>query len=140
MNPALQPRWLTLFTGLAGLSDTSTGLLLVFFPEWTFSLMRVQQMPPPVFGSYIGVFVLGVGLTYFYAGWQPLAAGSVVRWQTVWFFTALSRSLVAALVLWKCASGALDAAWLSVAATDATLATIQWIGLARGWLVNAVRK
>jgi len=134
MNRTLSKRWLTAYMWLAGMSDTCTGLLLVFAPAWTFSLMQIKQAPPPVFGGYIGVFVLGVGLSYFYAVRKPLTRESAATWETVWIFTALSRSLVAGFLGWKIFAGHLEPAWLTVAFTDMVLAAIQWTGLAKGWL------
>jgi hypothetical protein len=56
------------------------------------------------------------------------------RWQTVWFLTALTRTLVAAFLLWQIAAQRMESTWLTVALTDGAFAAVQWIGLAKGWL------
>jgi hypothetical protein len=128
-------RWLPLFQWLAGSCDTATGVLLVFSPAWTLKLMGVHQVPEPMaFASFVGVFVLGVGLAYLSIARLPLNAKHALRWQTVWSLTALIRSLVASFLVWQIFAGHMEKTWLIVAATDGALATFQWIGLKRGWL------
>ncbi len=128
-------RWLPLFQWLAGSCDTATGVLLVIAPVWTLKLMGVQVLPQPLaFASFVGVFVLGVGLAYLSIAQLPLNAGTALRWQTVWSLTALIRSLVAGFLLWQILVGRMEKAWLAVAATDGALAIFQWIGLKSGWL------
>jgi hypothetical protein len=127
--------WLLTYQYVAGLSDTSTGLLLVFAPSWTLTLMGVQRLPQPIeYASYVGVFVLGVGLAYLSVTRLPLTAQNTPRWQTVWILTALIRSLVAAFLLAEILSGQMEPAWFTVAIVDGCLAVIQWIGLWKGWL------
>ena len=53
-----------LFTGL---SDTSTGVLLILDPAWTLRLMRLQVSQDALpFLSYVGAFVLSVGIACLY--------------------------------------------------------------------------
>ena len=88
--------WILTYQYLAGLSDTTTGWLLVLEPQWTLTLMGVRRIPQPIeFASFVGVFVLGVGVTYLYATRLPLVAANTARWQTIWALTALIRTLVA---------------------------------------------
>lgn len=127
--------WLLTYQCLAGLSDTSTGGLLIVAPRWTLTLMGVGRFPQPIeFASFVGVFVLGVGLVYLYAMRLPLDAAHAPRWQTVWAVTALIRTLVAVFLLGEISSGRMEPAWLTVAIFDGALALIQWIGLTKGWL------
>lgn len=84
--------------------------------------------------SYIGVFVLGIGLSYFLCGRLRHEVASRIRWEMTWKITALCRSLVAIFVVTFVALGKLTTPWLIVACTDATLACFQWIGLNRRWL------
>jgi hypothetical protein len=127
--------WLLTYQYLAGLGDTSTGWLLVFEPQWTLTLMGVHRIPQPIeFASFVGVFVLGVGVTYLYATRLPLIAANAPRWQTVWAVTALIRTSVAVFLLGEILAGRMEPAWLTVAITDGALALIQWIGLGMGWL------
>ena len=120
---------------LAGLCDTITGLLLIFAPARTLELMGVQRAPQPVaFVGFIGVFVLGVGLSYLYVACLPLNSKTAPRWQTVWWLTSLTRTLVSAFLAWQILAGRMEKAWLAVAITDGVLAVFQWIGLFCGWL------
>ena len=132
-------RLLILYQYIAGLCDTCTGALLIGAPERTLRLMGIHLIPQPVvFVRYIGVFVLSVGLTYLWAAARwPLTPDAHFGWTTQWKITALVRSLVALFVLWQVGSAALETRWITVALSDATFATIQWIGLRDGWLGNA---
>jgi len=120
---------------LTGLSDTSTGILLIAAPGLTLQLMRLHAAPDtlPLF-SYIGVFVLSVGLACLYGGWLALRRGSAEKLEVVWLLTAITRALVAVFVVVKVLSGALEAGWSTVAFTDGAFSLLQFIGLGRGWL------
>ena len=127
---------------LTGLSDTSTGLLLLIAPELTLKLMKLhvaaQTLP---FLSYIGVFVLSVGIACLYGAWSaakvaPADLRQQTRLEVVWLLTGITRALVAVFVVIKVASGVLEAGWFSVAMTDGAFALIQFIGLAKGWARN----
>ncbi|HEY1895597.1 MAG TPA: hypothetical protein VGG62_04960 [Terracidiphilus sp.] len=131
--------WLILYQYIAGLCDTATGLLLIVAPASTLRLVGLTIIPEPVvFVRYIGVFVLSVGLTYLWAvaRW-PLTSHAHIGWSTQWKITALVRTLVAVFVVWQIASSALEGRWISVALSDGAFATIQWIGLRKGWLERA---
>lgn len=135
MNITVPRRWLPAYQWLAGLCDTVTGVLLLAAPTWTLQLMGVRELPQPVqFVSFVGTFVLAVGLAYFYAARLPLISANAGRWQAVWTLTALSRSVVAGFLTWQIFAGKMEAAWIAVAATDGGLAIFQWTGLRRGWL------
>ena len=134
-------RVLDLYQIAAGLSDTCTGILLIVAPLWTLRLMHVtQSLTPAVFDSFIGAFVLGVGLTYVWVAlrrWRGLT--SVAEWESQWRCTATIRSCVAVFLLAEIGFAHLEPAWSLVAVSDAALAVIQWIGLRRGWLGSATR-
>ena len=135
MNRNRFKQFLIAYQLLAGSSDTATGVLLVFTPAWTLKLMGVVHSSfPPAATSFIGIFVLSVGLAYLYAAKLPMNAANAPRWQTVWLLTALSRTLVAGFLFWQTITKQMESAWLTVAFTDGTLATVQSIGLAKGWL------
>jgi hypothetical protein len=120
---------------LTGLSDTSTGLLLIAAPAFTLRLMRLHPIPGTLpFLSYIGVFVLSVGLACLYGGWLALEQFSADKLEVVWLLTAITRGLVAVFVLIKVASAELEPGWSTVAFTDGVFALIQLFGLTRGWL------
>jgi hypothetical protein len=131
--------WLFLYQYAAGLCDASTGLLLIVAPGWTLRLMRIGAAPQPaVFASYIGVFVLAVGLTYLWValGW-PLSDETRLRWVMQWQISALIRTLVAVFIVWQVVSGGLESRWITVAASDGMFAAIQWFGLSFGWVDRA---
>jgi len=123
---------------LTGLSDTSTGVLLIVAPATTLHLMRLQVPPQTLpFISYVGVFVLSVGIACLYGG-GLLAIRPVLvqKLEAVWLLTAITRGLVAIFVVTKIFSGSLEPGWITVALTDGAIALLQTIGLARGWLGN----
>lgn len=135
----MSKRLLKLYQLLAGLSDTSTGMLLIFAPAWTLHLMGVSAPPLPIaFASFVGAFVLSVGLSYFLVpGSHPLSANGRASWKAQWQVTALVRSSVALVLLSEIALGRMEPVWITVAITDGLLAAIQWLGLSRGWLSHA---
>ena len=132
-------RLLLLFQIAAGLSDTTTGLLLIVAPAWTLGLMRVHALPAPLaFAGFVGAFVLPVGVSYLWiaAKW-PLSAANSSVWATQWRITALIRTLIAVFLAAQLVTGRMELAWMSVAVTDGALASIQWFGLTQGWLTRA---
>ncbi len=136
----MQPRTLVLlYHCIAGLTDTGTGLLLLLAPAWTLHLMGVSQLPQPIwYASYIGVFVLAVGASYFAILRNPLTQSARANcWRTQWMVTALIRSALAIFILAEIATGTMQIAWIAVALTDGLYASIQWIGLGRNWIALA---
>jgi len=120
---------------LTGLSDTSTGLLLIFAPELALRLMHVQVPTDALpYLSYIGAFVLSVGLACFYGAILTRRILFTQKLETVWLLTAITRGCVAAFVLANVLPGHLAPAWLTVAATDGLFSLFQAVGLWRGWL------
>ena len=125
---------------LIGFSDTMTGALLIIAPEFALRLMRlhapVDALP---FLSFIGAFVLSVGLSCFYGAWVMARRGSPCKLEVVWLLTAITRASVAVFVVTQILAHTLEAGWLSVAATDGACVLIQAIGLRKGWLGNAAQ-
>ncbi len=120
---------------LTGASDTGTGLLLIVAPALTLRLMKLHVDPAALpLLSYIGVFVLSVGIACFYGALLARKPVFAARLQTVWLLTAITRGLVAVFVVCQIASGKLEAGWITVALTDGAFAVLQSIGLLRGWL------
>lgn len=121
-----------------GLSDTATGILLVFAPAFTVRWMRLSPPPGsfPLF-SLIGAFVFSVGIACFYGGAVVTRAGAVARIETVWLLTAITRGAVALLIAWSVISGKLEPGWITVALFDGICAALQAIGLGKGWLKRA---
>ncbi len=120
---------------LTGIPDTLTGLLLIVAPHVTLRLMKLNAAPDTLpFLSYIGVFVLSVGLACLYGGWLAIKHGSPEKLEVVWLLTAITRGLVAVFVLVKVSSDSLEPGWNAVSMTDGAFAILQVAGLARGWL------
>jgi len=134
---------LTLLLGyqlLTGLSDTATGVLLIFAPAWTLHLMRLQPVGAATpFLSWIGAFVLSVGLACLYGAMLTSDRAMPAKLSVVWLLTGITRALVAVFVLSQIATGSLESGWISVALTDGTLALLQFAGLATGWLARVER-
>jgi hypothetical protein len=84
--------------------------------------------------SYMGVFVLGIGLSYFLCGKLERTEKLCACWEATWRFTATCRSLVALFLVCQISLGRFPVPWITVAISDATLAGFQWIGLRQGWL------
>lgn len=125
---------------LTGLSDTLTGALLIVAPEFTLRLMLLRAPADAlVYVSFIGAFVLSVGLACLYGALLVHRGSCSSRLEVVWLLTALVRASVAAFVVGQIVAGALGSGWLTVAATDGTCVLIQAIGLRRGWLASDPR-
>ena len=120
---------------LTGVSDTSTGALLLIAPELALRLVR-QQAPPAaaVFLSFIGAFVLPVGLACLYGAYLVATGGSTKKLAIVWLLTAFTRASVAIFVVNQILASTLASGWLAVAAADGACVLVQAIGLRRGWI------
>ncbi len=133
-------RLLVGYQWLAGLCDLSTGVLLLAAPAFTLRLLFVHVLPAPLaFARFIGVFVGCIGASYLWVGLRwPFSANmppaSSARWQLQWQLTAGVRTAVALFLLAEVLSGALEAAWLTVALSDAAFAAVQCVGLRKAWL------
>jgi hypothetical protein len=123
---------------LIGLSDTSTGAMLIVAPQLTLRLMGLHAAPEALpFLSFVGAFVLAVGLCCLYGGYLAACGGCASKLGVVWLLTAIMRSSVAIFVFTQILSGSLEAGWLTVAVFDAACALVQVVGLRRGWLLDA---
>ena len=123
---------------ITALSDTLTGALLYLAPTFTLRLMGVHAPPDAIpYISYIGAFVLSVGLACLYGAILLVRRAPADRVATVWLLTAISRAAVAIYVLKAVMSQTLEPAWVPVALFDATCAIIQAVGLRKRWLVDA---
>ena len=87
--------------------------------------------------SFVGVFVLAVGIACLYGAWLARPINPEPRLEVVWLLTAITRGLVAIFVASKIVLGALEPGWTMVAVADGALAMLQMIGLSRGWLADA---
>lgn len=131
---------LYLYQLLTGLSDSLTGALLIVAPALTLRLMGlhapVEALP---YLSFIGAFVLSVGLACLYGAWIVARRGSVCKLETVWLLTAITRASVAILVVAQIEAHALEAGWITVALADGLCVVIQSIGLRKGWLAHVAQ-
>lgn len=127
--------YLLVYQLLTGISDTSTGLLLIIAPQLTLRLMRVAVPSDALpYLSWIGAFVISVGLACLYGALLTRRILFTQKLEVVWLLTAITRASVALFVLSQCLSSHLASGWLTVAATDGLLAVVQALGLWKGWL------
>jgi hypothetical protein len=119
-----------------GSMDAVTGLLLIFTPELVLRLLRIEAPSPDamIFLSWIGVFVMAVGLSYGLALGKRRGAG-----EAVWMFTALVRILVAVFLVIQITVGDMAPFWALVAFSDGLVAMVQMVILRKGWWREAVR-
>ena len=131
----MKPRTLLLYQLLTGLPDAATGLLLIFAPAFTLRLMLLHaDLAALPFLSFIGAFVLSVGIACLYGAWLAMQARSAEKLKVVWLLTAISRGSVALFVTSRILDGTLEEGWASVAVADAVFSLFQAIGLYKGWL------
>ena len=122
---------------LIGLSDTLTGALLIFAPDFALRLMFLEAPEAAlIYVSFIGAFVFSVGVACLYGAFLTYQGQLGRRLGTVWALTALTRGSVAFFVVAQVALRALPAGWLTVAVTDGACVLIQVIGLRKGWLTS----
>lgn len=119
-----------------GSMDALTGLLLIFVPAL---VLRMLKIDPPsadamVFISWIGVFVMSVGLSYGLA-----LGGRRSRGEAIWMFTSLVRIMVAVFLTTKILGGSLQMTWMLVAAADASVALVQVVILRKRWWREGAR-
>lgn len=134
MNPAAATnaaRWLALG---AGSLDAATGAGLVLAPA---SVLPLMLVPVPgaealVFVRFTGVFVGAVGASCLWGLLDWRRSGSPAFLRGVLRVTILFRLAAGAFTAAAVARGWLGAAWLSVTATDWTLAALQGWLLAKG--------
>jgi hypothetical protein len=125
---------------LTGLSDFSTGTLLIVAPAFTLRLMGLH-LPADALPllSFVGAFVLSVGLCCLYGGYLAACGVCAGKLENVWMLTAIIRSSVAVFVTAQVLSGMLETGWSTVAVFDAACALIQVIGLRKCWLRHVAR-
>ena len=119
-----------------GSMDALTGLLLIFVPALVLQMLKIDQPSADamVFISWIGVFVMSVGLSYGLA-----LGGRRSRGEAVWMFTSLVRIMVAVFLTTKILGGSLQMAWMLVAAADASVALVQVVILRKRWWREGAR-
>jgi Na+-driven multidrug efflux pump len=123
-------RFLKFWSLMVGAMDALTGLLLILAPGLVLRMLRIEIPSPDVlvFLSWIGVFVMAVGLSYGFALRGRRSAG-----ETVWMFTALVRMMVCVFLIIHMTLGDMALAWLPVALSDGLVAAVQFFILRKGW-------
>ena len=125
---------------LIALSDTFTGAVLIAAPEFALRLMGLHMPADAMpFLSFIGAFVLSVGLACLYGAILMIRSGSLSKLKIVWLLTAITRASVAIFVLAQIVAHTLEAGWLSVALSDGACVLFQAIGMRKGWLAHVAR-
>ncbi|MGA0846569.1 MAG: hypothetical protein ACO3RV_08525 [Luteolibacter sp.] len=117
-----------------GASDAVTGLALILFPSLVLRLLSIDPASndSEIYLRWIGVFVLGVGLSY-----ACCFSRSMLRGETVWIVTSIVRGLVSLFLILQVLSGQMPSAWLAVALFDGMLAALQILLVRRGWWKEA---
>jgi uncharacterized membrane protein YhaH (DUF805 family) len=134
----MKRRLLFAYQMLTGLSDATTGVLLIFAPALTLRLMRLHEISSALsFLSFAGAFVLSIGIACLYGASLATREDFVPKLEVVWLLTAITRALVAIFITAKIVSGSFEVGWATVAVSDGALALIQGIGLWKGWLADA---
>jgi hypothetical protein len=122
---------------LIGLSDSSTGALLIIAPKFTLQLMRLHVPGDALpFLSFIGAFVLSVGLACLYGAILTFRGDNTSKVEVVWLLTALTRSAVSIFIIASILAGTLESGWVTVGLSDGACVVVQAIGLYKGWLCN----
>ena len=119
---------------IIGLSDTSTGVLLMVAPELTLRMMRLHAPDDALpYLSFTGAFVSSVGITCLYGAFIVARRCAPTKLELVWLLTAIIRASVAIFLIGQVVAGTLAAGWLMVAVVDGSCVLIQAIGLRQGW-------
>jgi hypothetical protein len=122
---------------LIGLSDTFAGALLMIAPVFTLGLMRLHAPADAMpYLSFVGSFVLSVGLSCIYGAWLMTLRRSPCRLEMVWLLTAITRASVAIFVGAQLLEHTLELGWITVAVFDGACVLFQAIGLRKGWLAH----
>ena len=119
-----------------GSMDALTGFLLIVAPASVLGLLKIETPSADalVYLSWIGVFVMSVGLSYALALGKHRGSG-----EAVWAFTSIVRMLVAAFLTAKVVGHSLESGWILVAVSDATVAAVQIVILRKRWWREAQR-
>jgi hypothetical protein len=123
-----------------GISDAVTGALLMLAPVFTLQLMGLHVPADALpFVSFIGAFVLSVGLACLYGARVLVRRTSPCRLEVIWLLTAITRASVATFVMVQVLAHTFEAGWLAVAVTDGACVVFQAVGMRRGWVAHLAR-
>jgi hypothetical protein len=125
---------------LTGISDSLTGALLIVAPAFALQVMHLRTPSDAlIYISFIGAFVLSVGLACLYGALLASHSGSRSRLEIVWLLTAFTRAGVAIFVIGQVLANTLEVGWSMIAIFDGACVVIQAIGLRKGWLESIAR-
>jgi len=125
---------------LIAVSDTATGILLIVIPGLALRLINLHVPDDAIpYFSFVGAFVLSVGLACLYGALVMARRGSPCKLEVVWLLTAITRASVAIFLVAQVTAHLLEAGWLTVAAFDAACVLFQAVGLRKGWLAHVAR-
>jgi hypothetical protein len=121
---------------MVGAMDALTGLLLILAPAAVLRVLRIEapSVDALVYLSWIGVFVMAVGLSYGFALGKHRGHG-----ETVWMFTSLARIMVAVFLVIQITRETMAPAWMGVALSDGFVALVQMMILRKGWWREGTR-
>ena len=128
-NKMTKTAFLKYWSLAVGTMDVLIGLLLVFFPALMLQMLKIE--PPSadglVFVSWIGVFVISVGLSY------GLAFGRRGHGEAVWIFSSVVCLLSAVFLTTRILGESMPGSWTLVAVACALVALVQIVFLRAGW-------
>ena len=122
-------KFLKFWSIAVGSMDALTGLMLIADPAGVLRLLGIPSPSPDalVFLSWIGVFVMAVGLSY------GLALNRRGRGEAVWMITSGVRMMVAVFLTFRILDNSLENPWVLVAVSDTAVAIVQIAILRAGW-------
>jgi hypothetical protein len=130
----MKEKFTLIFTLMAGVMDTVSGLMLVFLPTFTLRLMFIPAIyTDMIFIQFVGAFVLAVGSSYLIGLWSVVRGKLWSELRVVWKITAFVRLVICLFCSFAILSGRLEPSWISVPATDGLMAAFQfwWIASRR---------
>ena len=110
---------------ISGIYDAAIGLFLLLAADRFAALFGVAPAHPPIFADLNGLFLIAVGIGYYFAYRDPRGA----RWYLWVMGPLLKGGGAAAFLLDYFVRGHSPAAFLLFAASDGTLALLTLIGL-----------
>jgi len=109
---------------ISGLYDTVVGALLLLASAWLASAFGVPPAQPPIFSDLNGLFLVCVGVGYYWPYRDPAGA----RWY-LWVMGPLLKGAGAAAFLIDYLVRHSPASFLLFAGADGTLALLTWLAL-----------
>jgi hypothetical protein len=117
---------LRLIAAVSGVYDAAVGLFLLLAADWFAALFGVAPAQPPIFSDLNGLFLLSVGIGYYWPYRNPVAN----RWY-LWIMGVALKSGGAIAFLADYFIRHSPASFLLFAASDGTLAILTLIALLR---------